>query len=173
MDSIQPVRTLLRGLADRLPPYTAGWLRIRLLRAGGLRIGRRSMVGGRLRLAGGPDPASRVRIGDDCFINDGCRFDTSAPITIEDGAYLGHDVAVLTSSHELGPPERRAGTFSCAPIQIGRGVWIGARAVLLPGVSIGDGAVVAAGAVVTHSVGANVVVGGVPAREVRTIGSAR
>ena len=167
------MRTLLRGAADRLPPYTAGWLRVGLLRAGGIEIGARSMVGGRIRVAGGPDPASRVRIGADCFINDGCRFDTSAPITIDDGAYLGHDVAVLTSTHELGPPDRRAGAFTSAPIHIGRGVWIGARAVLLPGVSIGDGAVVAAGAVVTHSVAANVVVGGVPARQVRTIGSPR
>ncbi len=167
--SAETVRCFLRGVADLVPPYTAGWLRVRLLRAGGLAIGARSMVGGRLRLAGGLDPASRVRIGDDCFINDGCRFDTSAPITIDDGAYLGHDVAVLTSSHDLGPPERRAGTFSCAPIHIGRGVWIGARAVLLPGVTIGDGAVVAAGAVVTASVSANLVVGGVPARELRRL----
>jgi acetyltransferase-like isoleucine patch superfamily enzyme len=127
------------------------------------------MVGGRLRLAGGLAPASRVRIGDDCFINDGCRFDTSAPITIDDGAYLGHDVALLTSTHELGPPDRRAGRFSCERIHVGRGAWIGARAVVLPGVTIGDGAVVAAGAVVTASVRANVVVGGVPARELRPL----
>ena len=167
--SAETIRSFLRSVADRVPPYTAGWLRVRLLRAGGLAIGARSMVGGRLRLAGGLDPASRVHIGDDCFINDGCRFDTSARITIDDGAYLGHDVAVLTSSHELGPPDRRAGTFSCAPIHSGRGSWIGARAVLLPGVTIGDGAVVAAGAVVTRAVPANVVVGGVPAEFLRQI----
>jgi acetyltransferase-like isoleucine patch superfamily enzyme len=127
------------------------------------------MVGGRIRIAGGLAPASRVSIGADCFINDGCRFDCSAQITIDDGVYLGHDVAVLTSSHELGSPERRAGSFTCAPIHIGRGAWVGARAVILQGVTVGDGAVIAAGAVVARSVPPNVLVGGVPARELRQL----
>ena len=152
-----------------LPPYIGIRLRARLLRFAGATIGKRTVISGRLSLAGSATAARHLTIGDDCFINDGCRFDTSALITIDDGVYLGHDVAVLTSTHELGPPDRRAGTFTSAPIHIGRGAWIGARAVMLPGVTVGDGAVVAAGAVVTESVPPDVMVGGVPARELRRL----
>ena len=78
----EPMRTLLRGVADRLPPYTVGWLRARLLRGAGTRclIDGRRPASARWRAEPG-----EPRVGEDCFINDGCRFDTSAPITIDDG----------------------------------------------------------------------------------------
>ena len=83
-------------------------------------------------------------------------------------AYLGHDVAVLTSSHEIDRrTNARVVLLRADPHRPRRG--IGARAVLLPGVTIGDGAVVAAGAVVTQSVASDVVVGGVPAHEIRRL----
>jgi acetyltransferase-like isoleucine patch superfamily enzyme len=160
---------LALALSGAIPPYTANSLRVVLLRAGGLRIGERTGVGGRLWVAGGPRPASRIAIGADCFLNDGCRFDVVAPVTIDDGVFVGHDVAVITTSHELGSSTRRAGRVFAEPVVIGRGSWIAARATILGGVTIGEGAVVAAGAVVTASVPPNTLVGGTPAVVIREL----
>jgi maltose O-acetyltransferase len=156
-------------LAGLLPPYHGTWLRLWLLRAAGLRIGSDSGIGGRLWVAGGPHPASRLEIGARCFLNDGCRFDVSAPVVMGDNVYLGHDVAMLTASHRLGGRSHRAGLSFAEPITIGSGSWVGARAVVLGGVTIGEGAVVAAGAVVTRSVPPNTLVGGVPAVLIREL----
>ena len=82
---------------------------------------------------------------------------------------LGHGVLILTSSHEFGDQWRRGGEHITAPVTIERGAWIGARGVLLPGVTIGHGAVVGAGAVVTTDVPPNTLVAGVPARTVRSL----
>ena len=155
------------AISNRLPTYAFGAARLWLLRVGGIRIGEASGIGGGFRLAGGSSPARHVSIGSYCFVNDGCRFDASAPISIGNGVYVGHDVAVLTATHELGHAERRAGLLVGKPITIEDGAWIGARSTILPGVTIGSGAVVAAGAVVTASVDPNTLVGGVPARLIR------
>lgn len=165
----QPGLTVALTLAGVLPPYTSGWLRIRLLRAGGLTIGEHTGIGGRLWVAGGPRPGSRLQIGARCFLNDACRFDVSAPVVIGDNVYLGHEVAVLTASHKMGDRWQRAGSTVAEPISIQRGAWLGARAIILGGVTIGEGAVVAAGAVVTRSVPPNTLVGGVPAVPIREL----
>jgi maltose O-acetyltransferase len=165
----EPRLTIALTLAGVIPPYHGTWLRLWLLRAGGLRIGSDSGIGGKLWVAGGPQPASRLEIGDECFLNDGCRFDVSAPVVMGDNVYLGHDVAMLTASHKVGESWHRAGPSFAEPITIGSGAWIGARAVVLGGVTIGDGAVVAAGAVVTRSVPPNTLVGGVPAVVIREL----
>ena len=83
--------------------------------------------------------------------------------------YLGHEVSIITSSHEIGPTERRAYGSVAEPVVIEPGAWIGARATLLPGVTIGKGAIVGAGAVVTRSVEADTLVAGVPARMLRRL----
>jgi len=160
---------LALALARLVPPYTAGSLRVRLLRAGGMRIGARTGIGGDIWVAGGPRPTTRMRIGADCFVNDGCRFDVSAAVTIGDRVFLGHDAAVLTASHVLGDRSQRAGRTVSKPVTIEDGAWVGARATVLGGVTIGAGAVVAAGAVVTRSVEANTLVGGVPAALIRDL----
>lgn len=112
--------------------------------------------------------SSRVSIGEGTFINYGCMFNTSAPISIGRNCDIGMRVTFVTSSHEVGVPARRAGKATAAGIRVGNGVWIGASAVVLPGVSIGDGAVIAAGAVVTKSCPAHGIYGGVPAKLVRS-----
>ena len=142
-----------------------------LLGLSGIRIGARTVLGGRVSIGGGPRPTSRLSIGQDCFVNDGCRFDTSGPITIGDDVYIGHDVAVITSSHEVGPATRRAYGSVTEAVDIGAGTWIGSRAIILPGVTIGKGVVVAAGAVVTRSVDDGTMVAGVPARHLRDLDS--
>ncbi len=76
---------------------------------------------------------------------------------------------VLTRSHEIGPPAHRAFTPHARPINIGSGVWLGSRTTILPGITIGAGAVVAAGSVVCHDVPRNTMVAGVPARFVKQL----
>lgn len=111
----------------------------------------------------------QLTLGQWVFINSGCCFDLSAPITVGPGTQIAFQVTFITGNHEIGPPQNRAGEHRNLPIEIGAGVWIGARAVILPGVKVGDGAVIAAGAVVTKDVAANTLVVGVPARVLREL----
>lgn len=108
-----------------------------------------------------------IRVGKGVFINSGCHFQDQGGITIGDGALIGHNVVLATINHNFDPTHR--GDNLPAPITIGKRVWIGANAAVLPGVKIGDGAVVAAGAVVTKDVPPCTIVGGVPARIIRKI----
>lgn len=113
------------------------------------------------------DCGKNLTIGKHVFLNSGCKFQDQGGITIGDGSQIGHNVVLATLNHSLDPAHRE--DIIPAPIHIGRNVWIGANAVILPGVSIGDGAVIAAGAVVTKDVLENTVAGGVPARFIKTI----
>ena len=113
------------------------------------------------------DFGKNITIGKDVFINSGCHFQDQGGIEIGDGALIGHNVVLATINHDLNPKENRKNHY--AAIKIGAHVWIGSNATILPGVTIGDYAVVAAGAVVTRDVPAMTVVGGVPARVLKTI----
>ena len=113
------------------------------------------------------DCGKNLFIGKNVFINSGCKVQDQGGIEIGDGTLIGHNVVLATLNHALAP-ERR-GDLIPRPIRIGKNVWIGSNAVILPGVTIGDGAVIAAGAAVTKDVPENSVVGGVPARVLRTI----
>lgn len=108
------------------------------------------------------DFGKNIHIGKDVFINSGCHFQDQGGIEIGDGVLIGHNVVLATINHDLNPAMNRKNHY--APIKIGAHVWIGANATVLPGVTIGDWAVVAAGAVVTRDVPAMTVVGGVPAK---------
>jgi acetyltransferase-like isoleucine patch superfamily enzyme len=108
-----------------------------------------------------------TQIGKNVFINHACSFLDMGGITIEDYVLIGPKVNLITENHPLDPTNRR--TLICKPIVIKRNVWIGAAATILPGVTIGENAVVAAGAVVSKDVAANTVVGGIPARHIRNL----
>jgi len=110
-----------------------------------------------------------ITIGRNVFINHACSFLDLGSITIEDDVLIGPRVNLTTENHPLDPADRK--TLVCRPILIKRNAWIGAGATVLPGVTIGENAVVAAGAVVNKDVAPNTVVAGVPARMIRTIGS--
>lgn len=97
--------------------------------------------------------------------------DASGPIHIEQGVRIACDVMLVTTTHELGGPDERAGEVIYKPIRIGAGCWIGARAVVTPGVTIANGCVIAAGAVVTADTEPNGLYAGVPARRVRDLGT--
>ena len=109
-----------------------------------------------------------LHLGEDVFINIGCRFQDAGGITIGDGSLIGHGSTLTTLDHGVDP-DRRADMIP-APIVIGRKVWLGASVTVVPGVTIGDGAIVGAGAVVTKDVPANAIVAGVPARVIRMTG---
>lgn len=113
------------------------------------------------------DFGKHIHVGEHVFINACCHFQDHGGVTLGDGCQIGHDVVFATLNHGLAP-EERAHTFA-APIVLGRNVWVGAHATILSGVTIGDNAVVAAGAVVTKDVEANTVVGGVPAKFIKNI----
>jgi acetyltransferase-like isoleucine patch superfamily enzyme len=109
-----------------------------------------------------------TRIGRNVFINHACSFLDMGGITIEDHVLIGPKVNLITENHPMDPADRRA--LICKPIVIKRNAWIGAAATILPGVTIGENAVVAAGAVVSRDVPANTIVGGVPAKFIKAIG---
>lgn len=111
------------------------------------------------------DCGKNIHIGKQVFINMGCKFQDQGGIYIGDGALIGHNVVLATLNHAKSPKDR--GTMIPAPIHIGKHVWIGSNSTILPGVTIGDGAIVAAGAVVSKDVPENAIVGGVPATILR------
>lgn len=113
------------------------------------------------------DCGKNITIGKNVFINSGCRFQDQGGITIGDGALIGHNVVLATLNHDFSPEKRS--TLHPAPIVIGKNVWIGANAAVVPGVTIGNGAIIAAGAVVTKNVPENVVAGGVPAKIIKRL----
>ena len=109
-----------------------------------------------------------IQIGKNVFINHACSFLDMGGITLEDQVLLGPKVNLITENHPVDPANRRS--LICKPVIIKRNAWIGAAATILPGVTIGENAIVAAGAVVSRDVPANTVVGGVPAQFIKTIG---
>ena len=113
------------------------------------------------------DFGKNISVGEGVFINACCHFQDHGGVTLGDGCQIGHNVVFATLNHEL-LPERR-GVTRPAPITLGKHVWVGSNATILQGVTIGDNAVVAAGAVVTKDVPANTIVGGVPARVIKRI----
>ena len=113
------------------------------------------------------DFGKNITIGKNVFINADCKFQDQGGITIDDGALIGHGVVLATLNHDFAPEKRQQ--LHPAPIHIGKKVWIGANATVCSGVTIGDNAIVAAGAVVNKDVPANAVVGGVPARFIKWI----
>lgn len=113
------------------------------------------------------DFGKNITVGKTVFINSGCKFQDQGGITIGDGCLIGHNVVIATINHGLSRAKRHWNFV--APVSIGNNVWVGANATILPGVTIGDDAVIAAGAVVTSDVAAGTIVGGVPARFIREI----
>lgn len=108
-----------------------------------------------------------TRLGKHVFINHACSFLDMGGITLEDHVLIGPQVKLITENHPLDPEDRRA--LITKPIVIKRNAWIGAGATILPGVTVGENAVVAAGAVVSKDVAANTVVGGIPAKFIKNI----
>jgi maltose O-acetyltransferase len=110
------------------------------------------------------DYGYNIRIGAGVFVNFGCVFLDVVAIEIGDACQIGTQVQILTADHPRDPALRRQGFESGRPIRIGRNVWIGAGAIILPGIDVGDDAIIGAGSVVTRDVAAGATVMGNPAR---------
>lgn len=105
--------------------------------------------------------------GKNVFVNFGCSFMDRGGITIEDGALIGPQVKLITENH-AEKPDMRQHVYS-RPITIRRKAWLGAGVTVLPGVTIGENAIVGAGAIVTKDVPDNTIVAGIPAKRIRDI----
>ncbi|HTK12995.1 MAG TPA: sugar O-acetyltransferase [Xanthobacteraceae bacterium] len=109
-----------------------------------------------------------IRVGHNVFVNQNCTFYDLGGIDIADDVMIGPNVNIITAGHPLDPLQRRTATIG-KPIVIERNVWIAAGATIVGGVTVGENAVVAAGSVVTKDVPQNTLVGGNPARVIRSI----
>lgn len=113
------------------------------------------------------DFGENIHIGKNVFVNHACTFMDRGGITLEDNVLIGPKANLITTNHPINPSERRA-TIS-QPIVIKKGAWIGVGATILPGVTIGENSIVAAGAVVSKDVPDNTIVGGIPAKFIKSI----
>lgn len=113
------------------------------------------------------DFGKNINVGKNVFINSCCCFQDQGGITIGDNTLIGHNVILATLNHDFSPNKRSI--LHPSPIVMGKNVWIGSRATILSGVTIGDGAIVAAGSVVTKNVPSNKVVAGVPAKVIKDV----
>src|SRR4051794_39856391 len=114
------------------------------------------------------DSGRNLRFGRNVFVNHNCTAIDLGGIAIGDDVMIGPNVQLISSGHPLDPAIRRT-RITTARVDIGRGVWLAAGATVLQGVTVGDDAVVAAGAVVTRDVPARTLVAGVPARVIRSL----
>lgn len=108
-----------------------------------------------------------LSIGKNVFINFDCTFLALGGITIEDNVLIAPKVSLLSEGHPVATNQRQS--LVPGPIHIKKNAWIGANATILPGVTIGENAIVAAGAVVSKNVPDNTIVGGIPAKFIKTI----
>jgi maltose O-acetyltransferase len=137
------------------------------------------LIGDRVRLAStistlelGVGPGGTLRIGDGVLMNQGCSIGATKFISIGDNCNLGPQVIVIDNAfHELDPA-RRNEQPEPAPVVLEDNVWLAARVIVLPGVTIGRNSVIGAGSVVTHDIPPNVLAAGMPAKVIRSLSSA-
>ena len=116
--------------------------------------------------------STNISIGKDSFVNQFCKFyvgGTEQSIKIGNNCRIAMEVSFICITHEIGSSESRAGADVSFPIKIGDGCWIGARSTILPGVTIGNGCIIAAGSVVNKDCESNSLYAGVPARKIKDL----
>jgi maltose O-acetyltransferase len=112
---------------------------------------------------------SLVSIGRGVQINHGCHIENVAPVELADDSAMAMYAMIFTSHHEIGGPERRHRGWEPRPVSVLRGAWIGARATVLPGVTVGEGCLIAAGAVVVEDCEPNGLYAGIPAKRIKDL----
>jgi acetyltransferase-like isoleucine patch superfamily enzyme len=156
-------------LARLLPSGRAFAWRAALMRTIGASIGAGTRISGMPKLQSQPSGSwkYRLKIGADCTIGSRVILEFGESLSIGDRTTLGDGAVVLTTTHQLGPREHRAGEVVRHPVVIGNDVVIGEDAIVLPGVTVGDGARVLPNSVVNGNVAPGITVSGVPARPLR------
>ncbi len=160
-DAHQALRRLRRGPLVTSSVWPLG-VRRALLRLGGVRLG--PVIGGLERCW---FESEQVTIGAGCWVNAACWFEGHGPIIIGRDCLIGPEVMIVTSIHAISSDGEAAREPSYATVRVGDRCWVGARAMIMPGVTIGDGTVIGAGSVVTRDCEPGAVYAGVPARRVR------
>jgi maltose O-acetyltransferase len=160
-------RVLLVGLLEApLPRGLFGELRASLLRLLGSEVGPGTLLLGMPTLTGGERPLGpNLAIGAGCEIAEECSLELGEKLTLGAGVRLGPGVLILTTTHELGPKEHRAGPLVSKPVIIESGASVGARAIVLPGVTIGEGSQLLAGSVLNKDMPPRTRWGGIPAKQ--------
>ncbi len=148
------MNTYLLFLAGLIP---FSFLRMFFYSLSSMKIGSTTIINTGARLYN----PSGIELGEDCVIGEGIVLDGRAPLKIGNHVDIASEVMIYNSEHDINDPTFKA---ISGPVSIGDYVFIGPRAIILPGVTIGDRAVVGAGAVVTKDVPAGAIVGGVPAK---------
>ncbi len=115
------------------------------------------------------DYGRNTRIGSNVFINFNFVLLDCAPVQIGSNVFIGPDVQIYSAIHPLDPRERNLHLGSALPITIGNNVWIGGGAIILPGVTVGDGTTIGAGSVVSRSIPADSVACGNPCRVIKSV----
>ena len=163
------LQSFLISFCNLLPRGRIGiQLRQRLYRLAGVKLAPKVVFLGPTIILP-PSGAGRLAIGTRSFISTNVRFSGDAGITIGSFAQIAANVCFETASHEVDFAPGHARVTVQKPIVVGDHVWIGMNAIILPGVTIGRGAVIAAGAVVSKDVPPMTVVGGVPAKPLRQV----
>ncbi len=145
------------------PVHSGNRFRAVAMRLAGFQIGRGTFIQGMPTIFGPGKLGPRLTVGEGCVFSIRIFFDLAAPITIGNAVHIGPRTMLITGGHDIGPPTRRSGKTARKPIQINNGAWLGTRCTILPGVTIGEGAVVAAGSVVIRDVPPHTLVAGIPA----------
>lgn len=150
----------VNALVVRAPWCTSMRLKVWLLRLFGAHIGRRPVIKNEVRVKS----PWFLTIGDDCWLGERVWIDNLERVTIGNDVCLSQDALIITGNHDYRSPSM---AYRNAPVTIGDGCWIGARATVGPGVTVHSGAVVALSAVLTHDAQADTVYEGNPAVAVR------
>jgi maltose O-acetyltransferase len=163
---------LANALCGVLPDFVSGAIRGRVYRLAGFEIGDGAFLMSNLTVSGGSAGSfyANLSIGDSCTIAERVAINVDAPVTIGKNVGLGPEVIIWTATHRIGPGSRRLGRLDALPVVIEEGAWVRLRAVIVPGVTIGRGAIVAAGAVVLTDVPPNTYAEGNPAKVTRKLG---
>lgn len=162
---LRPRLMLVTLLARPLPSGSFGEQRAELLRLLGCSVGPGVRVLGMPSLSGGDAPlAPNLSIGAGSLMDVGCVLELGDKLTIGEDVRIGREALILTTTHDLGPKEHRAGPLVRKPVTINRGATVGARAVILPGVTIGEGAHLLASSVLGKDMPPGSRWGGVPAK---------
>jgi acetyltransferase-like isoleucine patch superfamily enzyme len=164
--------SLANAIIGLLPDYVSGVVRGRIYRWVGLDIGKGAFIMGNLILTSGiPGFYDKLSIGSGTVISDRVTINLDAEVRIGANVTISPHVLIYTGSHRTGPSSRRMGEVTSIPVTIEDGAWVRLGAIIVPGVRVGRGSIVAAGAVVLNDVPPDTYVQGNPAVVTRQLSS--